>query len=310
MSQSRPPCLSRVVGVCKSCSVVVPAAPPCPASHLVGCAGLASTLSSFSCRSPVLPLPNMLEVSTQFNRSRDVQQNNSPNTTIEEKTFTPLRILMMQTFWRELLVRVQRVQSNLQGELGAGLLQKGLITAEGAWTFLQWDAATKSLKATIQKAIPMAEMIILLNEVLEMVQLPDMMHRLTALKPLKTADLSSPEARFILATRALQHTPPNVTVNSGQQRSSTSHDTGEAGNLETREASRATCKGCLWPQLRPALRRMQLINGCNCCYMNSVVCAHLWVLTSRQQCADPDGWVQQLLSALCKNTQQLSPVAV
>ncbi|CAE7860968.1 unnamed protein product [Symbiodinium microadriaticum] len=38
----------------------------------------------------------------------------------------------------------------------------------------------------------MAEMILLLTKMLDMVQLPDMIHRLTALKPLKTADLCSP----------------------------------------------------------------------------------------------------------------------
>ena len=120
---------------------------------------------------------------------------------------------------------------------------------------------------------------------------------------------SAMEAGSLLATRALRHILPYTAENSRQQRSSTSYETDEASNPETREASRATRKDCSWTQLRSVLQRWQISNGCNCCYMNRVACAHLWVLTSLQlevECMDPAGWMRQLLSALCNNTQPLS----
>ncbi|CAE7267532.1 unnamed protein product [Symbiodinium microadriaticum] len=217
------------------------------------------------------------KVSTQFNRSQDTQQDKTTNTTIEEKPFIPLRILMMKTFWQELLTRVQRVQSNLQGELGAGLLQKGLITAEGAWTFPQWGVATKSLKATTQTAIPMAEMITLLTEVLDMVQLPDMIHRLTALKPPKTADLSSPT---LIVPWKLE-----VSLRHENHEYGCQHDAAEFYQWQPTSAFESvTTSATIWITGRDTGRYQALLFGDNCAHLcNDGVSARVMEIESSDQ---------------------------
>ncbi|CAE7676196.1 Pol [Symbiodinium necroappetens] len=125
-------------------------------------------------------MPQMLELSSKWHQQ------------MENKTATaPLRLQMATAFWQELGNRALKVQEQLTGEFGQALIAKQVLTSEGAWTYLAWDHASKSLKRTTATPIAMTEMLQTLKTIGELVQLPHMVARFQALKPLRTVDMKS-----------------------------------------------------------------------------------------------------------------------
>ncbi|CAE7239410.1 unnamed protein product [Symbiodinium sp. CCMP2456] len=119
-------------------------------------------------------LPNLLQLSQTWHQKQAAGQVDKP-----------LRQHMSVAYWTELGNRVTKAQEQLGQELGQGLMAKKILTAEGAWAYMAWDQATKSLKPTTREPIKMADMLTLLKVIVEHLNMPGMITRFKAHKAQK-----------------------------------------------------------------------------------------------------------------------------
>ena len=123
-------------------------------------------------------LPTLLQLSQTWHQQQAARQVDKP-----------LRQHMSVAFWTELGTRVTKVQEQMGQELGQGLMAKKILTAEGAWAYMAWDQATKSLKPTTREPITMTAMLTLLKVIVEHLNMPGMVTRFKAHKALKAVNM-------------------------------------------------------------------------------------------------------------------------
>ena len=98
-------------------------------------------------------------------------------------TRAPLRQHLFSTLTQELVTRVERLaQSKPQDKAWQKVLECHMVTGDGAWNYLQWDAAQKKLMPLPTKSIQMVKMQEHIQELNELAQRTEMILRFKSLK--------------------------------------------------------------------------------------------------------------------------------
>ena len=121
-----------------------------------------------------------------------VKETQSWKAQLETKTLAtmPLRQHLLKALLTDLLNRVTKIsKSSPEDEVVLLMKQKGLLTEELSWPYLQWDPKVKALRQTSKKPVTMAKLMQHLEELLEMVRDPTAIVRFHALNPQSTQDV-------------------------------------------------------------------------------------------------------------------------
>ena len=101
----------------------------------------------------------------------------------KQQTKGPLRQHLLHRMMQEALQRFDSLmKSNQEDEVWQGALRSQMINSDGSWPFLQYDAKMKQLKKTSQDGIPMDQMSVILQELVELTLNPAHILRFKALR--------------------------------------------------------------------------------------------------------------------------------
>ncbi|CAE7035632.1 unnamed protein product [Symbiodinium sp. CCMP2592] len=202
----------------------------------------------------------------------------------------PLRVVLMEALLTELGNRLKMLPNNKEA-LDAALKNQWILQ-DGAtlkWQFQSWDPITAKVIIHPKKQPLLAtEVEAKLADALQLCQREGILHRFHATRPL-SEEPKSPQSVFLLQVSLRSeaaNTLHSILTSHGALRmrgvASSEHPLAPRASSEISacEANRSL------PQ--ELVLRLQLHNNGNCCYMNSLVLAMLWVSTRVRNCSQAD----------------------